>query len=260
MIEAKKNRRRRGEQQKNLRPIVLTQRDIRIMMLIGLCRYCSTDHIKVEFFPDATICRCRRRLRQLYDAGYLQVTLTSSTKPNLYSLSSQGLKKLGEQENEFTAQISLAGTIRLAGIPHHLAVIDARLYIAALGKSCVTPLVAWSNSGGAIGQKIGLDNWCLEPDGIAELETKNGIFRIAVEVDCGTESTKVLVNKLEKYAGLAHMAVLNELWFVVTTGKQRMGTIARLVRKIGVGSWTKIMHQKYVTKRPLQNPPGYVVS
>ena len=85
MIEAKKNRRRRGEQQKNLRPIVLTQRDIRIMMLIGLCRYCSTDHIKVEFFPDATICRCRRRLRQLYDAGYLQVTLTSSTKPNLYS-------------------------------------------------------------------------------------------------------------------------------------------------------------------------------
>ena len=256
MTKSLKTRCCRGRRNKNHRPVVLTDRDIYIMILVGMCRYCSTDQIAREFFP--TKDRCRRRLRQLYDADYIAVTLTSSTEPNLLSLSKYGINELRERKPELADRVRLAGSIRLIGVPHHLAVIDSRLYIKALGEKHDTPLLAWSNAGGSLGQEIGLDTW-LVPDGLAELEVDYDIKRIAVEVDCGTESTKVLRNKLERYYNLDALGiVVNELWFVMATGKQRQNTVTRLVREAGVDSWTKVMSHERLIKRPVQKPSKYV--
>ena len=252
---ASKKRRRRGERQKG-RPVVLTQRDINLMIFIGLCRYCSINHIQVEFFYGIHPCRCSKRMRQLFDSYFLNVFLMGSQAPNLYSLAPKGLNELRIRVPELSDRLKLSAPIQQAGIPHHLAVVDTRLYISAVAKKLRTPLIAWSNSGGEITREIGLDEWGLKPDGIAELETENGILRIACEVDCGTETSRVLANKLSKYTAISPLGVIDELWFIVTTGSQRMKTISRLIRQAGISSVTKVMHQDHITQRPIQDPLG----
>ena len=253
-IRTSKKRRYRGQRQKG-RPVVLTERDLNIMTFVGLCQYCSTEHIRIEFFSDINPCRCNKRLRQLYDANFLDVTLISSQEPNLHSLSSKGLNELRKRvPEELSSRLKLSAPIQQSGVSHHLAVVDTRLYISSLARKFATPLLSWSNSGGETTSKIGLDEWRLKPDGIAELETKKGVVRIACEVDCGTESARVLANKLSKYTDLGQLQIIDELWFIVTNGKQRVATISRLALKENITSWTRVMHQDHILKRPVQNP------
>ena len=43
-------------------PVVLTDRDIELLCLVGLCRYVSTNQLAREFFP--SLDRARRRMRE----------------------------------------------------------------------------------------------------------------------------------------------------------------------------------------------------
>jgi len=240
-------------QRSEAKPVVFTERDFNILLLTGLNRYLSTAQLAREFFTSAD--RCQHRLRQLYDAGYLNITLAGSTHSNLLSLTSLGLSVVVKAQPGLAGRLHLAGAIRLAGVRHHLLVADARLYVAALAKQQGSTLWRWSNSGGEMSEEIGLEKYRLEPDGLAELQTPQGILRLAVEADCGTETATVVEHKLEKYAAVIPIGLVRELWLVVAGGKKRQDTLTTLAEKTGLAKYTRLFTAQQINERPVKQPP-----
>jgi len=238
-------------------PVILTGRDDDLLTLIGLAGYVSTAQLARELFPSAD--RCRRRCRQLFDAGYLRVTLAGSTSANLVSLSPEGLRLLSAKHPELAARLRLSGIIRLAGVEHHLGLVDTRLYAAGLATHGIR-LLRWEGPHGGLGQALGLADEHLEPDGLAEFETPRGSVACAVEVDCGTESPQVLATKLERYRNIMPRGGLGELWVVMTGGRQRREAVEHLVRSKGLAEWTRVMDMSHTTARPVRPLPGVVDS
>lgn len=233
----------------------LTERDIDLLALVGLVGYASTEQLGREFFPSAD--RCRRRIRQLFDGQLVAVTLASSTKPNLVSLTRRALGLLAERRPALGERARLAGAIRLAGVRHHLAVVDARLYAAALGSGCGMPLVSWSNAGGDLMRELGLAFWHLVPDGVAVFATATGNRTIGVEVDCaGTESRSVLASKLDRHRQAVSAGALDELWMVVCAGAERRRGVEELVSAAGLGAVAQILDHRQLLIRPVAAPAG----
>jgi hypothetical protein len=223
------------------------------MLLIGLCRYLCVLQVSRDLF--GAVPRCRRRLRALYDLGYLHVALAGgASASNLYCLTRKGLRLLLQRREEVAAAIRLSGTLRLAGAPHHLAIADCRLYAAAWGTLRWMPLLRWSNAGGQLGTELGLVG--LEPDGLAEFQTPDGPIVVAVEYDRGTEAVStVLKRKLEKYFSLSLTGKMDALWLVVSGGPRRLASIMAIVNEVGLTDWTRLIPHEHVTARPVRDLP-----
>ena len=237
------------------RPLNLTERDFDLLALVGSCRYLSTTQVASEFFPSTD--RCRRRLRQLYDGGLLRVTLAGSTVPNLLSLTSAGVSVVGERDPELEARLRLPGAIALSGIRHHLGIVDVRLYLTALAAMRGHLLRRWTGGGGAFARDLDLPRFGLTPDGLAELEVVGRSWRLAVEVDCGTETRRVLQAKLVRYAAVFEAELdLGELWVVVDAGAARERLLHELVLEAGLGERTRLMPLPHCQARPVRPPLG----
>lgn len=238
--------------------VVVTERDLDLFTLVGLARYASTDQVARDLFPSDD--RARRRLRQLFDAGFVAVTLASSTAPNLISLTRRGIGALLAARPDLEDRVRLAGPIRLAGVAHHLAVVDARLYAAAFGERNRTPLLVWSNASGSLGRELGLGELQLQPDGIAQFERAGSTFSVAVEVDCGTEPlATVLGRKFERYALAFGLGRLDALWVSVLAGARRREAIALLAAEHGLGAVAHVFDHAFTRQRPaaaVPNPVG----
>lgn len=237
------------------RPIVvLTERDLELLILIGLCRYLSLTQAAREFWP--SLDRARRRIRQLFDAGLIAVTLTSSTEPNLLSLTKLGQLAVVERvPADLGSRIRLAGPIRLGGVKHHLAITDTRIYAAHLGRKRDAPLSRWSNAGGELGRERGLDALHLAPDGLAEYVTPAGARYIAAEVDCSTESLTVLKSKFERYREAVRDHRVHGVWLVVIGGRERQANLQTLVAEAGLANWISVVPHEYVLVRPIKQLP-----
>jgi hypothetical protein len=244
-------RRLRGVRAKEHRPLLLTQRDRTILTLAGLTRFISTDQLARELFP--SIERCRRRIRQLFDRGLITITLAGSRAPNLISLSRRGLAELALLDPATAHHLRLPGPIRLSAVPHHLAIVDTRLYAAALSRKFGLTFDRWSGASTARSRELNLGS--LHPDAIAEFTKLDGsTLTIAIEVDCGTETTEVLEGKIDRYAELDDTEV-GELWFVVAAGRGRVRTIERLLAAKDLAITTRVISREHVLTRPALNPP-----
>jgi len=239
----------RGKRTKG-NPVALTQRDFDLLVLIGLCRYVSTPQLAREFFT--SIDRCRHRLRQLFNAGLVNFTLVSSTSPNLVSLTRAGLNTAIERQPELEPYLRMSGPIRSSGIVHHLLNNDIRLYVSTLAKTGGMAMLHWSNSGG---ERWGLNEFHLEPDGLCELLVAGETFQLAIEADTGTESLTTLGGKLEKYGKAFEADLLHELWFVVASGEQRKRNVAELISDCGQAERTRLIDHACICARPVLQPP-----
>lgn len=239
------------------RPVVaLTERDIELLTLIALVRYLSLTQAAREFFP--SLDRARRRVRLLFDAGYLGVTLTASTSPNLLSLTRTGLCAVIERvPAHLGEQLRLAGPIRLAGVKHRLAITDTRLFAAQVGAVRGRPLTRWSQAGGDLARERGLDALHLDPDGLAEFA---GIEFVAAEIDCSTEALGVLKSKLRRYAEAARSGLLHGLWLVLLGGTERCENIRSLIVEAGLSGWAIVLSHEQVLVRPLIEPDKLFVT
>jgi hypothetical protein len=141
-VGAAVKRSRTARTRRGLPPI--GERDLDILTLVGLCRFLTTPQVARDLFP--TEDRARRRLRQLFDAKLIAVTLTSSTQPNLISLTREGHEMLKAHRPELAARIRRTGLIRLGELERHLLLVDARLYAAAWGEAQAAPLIRWTNN------------------------------------------------------------------------------------------------------------------
>lgn len=234
--------------------LTLVDRDVDVLVLVGLCRYCTGPQIARDLYPSED--RCRRRARALFDAGFLRFTLLSSQAPNLVTLTGKGYKVLQAHRPEVAARIRPCGPVEVAGIPHHLAIVDARLYCAALGLQRAARLSEWSNAGGELGARLGLGRFHLEPDGLAGFATPGGVVYVAVEVDTG--STRVgttLAEKLSRYQGVAAEGHVDALWIVVTAGAGRVQGVECLAERLGLADWTRVLPLAHVLARPVRELP-----
>lgn len=243
------------------RPVVaLSERDIELLTLVALVRYLSLTQAAREFFP--SLDRARRRVRRLFDAGYLGITLTASTAPNLLSLTRTGLSAVLERvPARLGEHLRLAGPIRLAGVKHRLAITDTRLFAAQFGIAHGTPLTRWSNAGGELARERGLDSLHLDPDGVAEFA---GNRFLAAEIDCSTEALGVLRTKLGRYAAAAASGRLHGMWLVLLGGIERRDNLRALIHEAGLSGWAFVLSHDQVLSRPviaydeptLAAPPG----
>ena len=231
-----------------------TGRDIDVLALLGLCGCATSAQVARALFPSED--RARRRLRRLFDAGLVNVAVTGSNCPNLVSLTRRGLRFAENQLPDLAGRLRLCGPVQIASLNHRLAVVDARLYCAALGEARKEPLVRWANGGGAFAVEIGLADWRVEPDGLAEFATVGGPVVVAIEVDCGTEPVRsVIADKLERYCGGAENGVLDALWFVVMTSS-RQETITQALLEHGLEHCSRALLIDEINNRPVREPAG----
>jgi hypothetical protein len=230
------------------RPVVaLTERDVDLLVLVGLCGYLSLTQVAREFFCSED--RARRRVRKLYDGSLIAFTLTSSVEPNLLSLTRQGLLAVASRvPSSLAERLRLGGPIRLAGVRHRLATSDTRIYAAHLGRKRGTPLTRWSTAGGELGRERGLDKLHLAPDGLAEYQ---GNQYIAAEIDCSTEALGVLDSKFARYAQAAREKRLDGLWLVVIGGQDRRANLQALVDAAGLSGWALVIVHDQLLRRPI---------
>lgn len=229
----------------------VTERDRQILMCVGVHRYMSAAQLAVEFFPSVDY--ARRRLRSLYDAGLLAVTLTSSNKPNIVSLTPDGVREVAQVDFELAATLRPPGTLRAAGLAHHLGIVDCRLYLAALAAAGGPKLLRWSNAESfPVGQ--GGRQPQLMPDGLAELAVGNGTLRLAVEFDANTEPLDVLRRKVERYTQAIAGDDVHELWFAIDAGELRLRNIVGLCAQAGIGDATRVMPLAHIVARPVRQP------
>lgn len=245
-------RRSRGRR-RTTRAITLTDRDQVLLGCVALMRYLAADQLAREFFPSED--RCRRRLRQLFDANLLRVTLVGSTSPNIVSLTSDGLRLVAQANPSLAATLHLAGPIKASAIAHHLGIVDVRFYLAALTRTGGVELTRWMNTETL---RLGGDGSRLVPDAVAELAVQGGSHRLAVELDLGGETLAVIEHKCRRYAVAVEQRSVDEIWFVVKLGGTRAESIRRLVRAAGIGEVTRVLTLGHVNIRPVQPPPARV--
>lgn len=231
--------------------VLVGTRDLDALVLVGLCGYLSIEQIARDLFP--SLDRCRRRLRQMFDAGLVSFAITDSRASTLVSLTAAGIAAVRAKAPELAAHLRRPAPINQAGVEHHLGVVDARLYAAALGERLGVPLVRWANAGGDVAQELGLQARGLRPDGVAEFAAAKGTLRVAVELDAGTEPGSVLTGKLDRYAAVAEAGALDRLW-IVAAGPDRQRTLGALVERRGLRGWARVLDHAAVVRRPVALP------
>lgn len=229
----------------------VTDRDRQILMCIGVHRYMAVAQLATQFFSSQDY--CRRRVRVLFDAGLVAVTLAGSNKSNVVSLTPDGVREVAQVDPDLAATLRLPGTLRAAGLAHHLAIVDCRLYLAALAEAGGPPLIRWLNAEPVVVGR-GTRHPKLLPDGLAELAIGGGVLRLAVEYDAGTESLDVLRRKAARYEQAVGAGDIDEIWFVVAHDGGRLHNIAALAAEAGIGPVTRVMPLAHVVARPVRQP------
>jgi len=234
-------------------PVALTDRDLDVLTLIGLARFATTDQVARDLFPSED--RARRRLRQLFDARLLAVTLTSSTSPNLVSLTAEGLDLLKGQRPELAKRVRRTGVIKLSEIERHLLLVDVRLYAAALGGLRGTPLARWTNDPATELQRLGSSTAGVVPAAIAEFAVELRAVRVAVELDARAPSIEPLGRRLARYPQLAALGTLDALWIATVGGKERERDLDRLLHEHRLSAWVRVIPRAQLVARPVRELP-----
>jgi hypothetical protein len=228
--------------------LVLTDRDFELLTLTGLCRYVSSEQLARTFFPSPD--RCRRRLRALFDARLLSITLLSSTRPNLVSLTRAGLAAVAARSPDIVSRLRLAGPIRMATVEHHLGTVDMRLYAVALSERLAVPLLRWGGPQGELARERGLKQFSLEPDGLAEFDLASQQAILAQEFDTGAETLTVLRAKLSRYASALQNSRVHGLVIAAKGQDSRLRSIERLVTEAGLGASAAVLAAEVLRQRP----------
>ena len=252
-MTSKRSKQPRDQRAPKARPVLITERDLNLFELLVWCGYMASEQVERELFPSRD--RCLRRCRQLYDANLLDVTLVQSQHDNLVSASRLARQVLREQRPGAIQGIRQPKPWRLGQVERRLMAVDAFLYIKALGEHRQTPLARWSWPGGSLHRELGLSDWGLSPDGVAELDMGEPVH-IAIEVDLARPAP--LENSLPRYQEVARQQVFDALWVVVSAGAdRRLAVLDRLAKRAGLGEWMRALDRAWLTTRPLQELPDH---
>lgn len=193
--------RKRPRQPRNHRrsrvSVVLTERDQALLAALARFRIARTSDLVRLLFTETRRDTASRRLRQLFDGGYLEAIVGNRADENLYRLGPAGRRWSAAQG------LRLVSPPRSA-LDHHLAVVRTWVDLAR---------VCYELPGGRLVRA--LPEWELRllpetaayrviPDALTEMSlTGHGdvtrLLRMALEVDLGTEGGRVLRDKVRSY-------------------------------------------------------------
>ena len=224
-------------------PIVLQDRDRRIMEYLYHFRYLTREQIeRLSGFGCAV--RANIRLRKLYDHRYLSRRFVPTSRGSLkavYFLGPEGERLLNQEmgfdERKLRLLRKKTGELNLYFLDHHLLLNDVAIsFLLALRKHRYVRLLRWRHQG-----KITLDvqGNKIRPDAYCQYLYRKKIFAFFLEVDRSTESLKRFSTRAGKYIHYAfsdgHLRDFGFRYFrvlVVSRTETRMRNLMKTVSKL----------------------------
>jgi hypothetical protein len=175
--------------------VSLTSRDQALLRALARFRIARSSDLGRLFFPGRNRDVLAARLRRLYDTRFLEVHVLDRAAENVYSLGRAGkvwLKGFG---------------MPIRSIPrppwlHHLAIVRIWSGVAAATRTLEGARLARFSSEWELREGEDVRFLGIVPDALVEILRGPHRIRMALEVDCGTESMDVLREKLRRYGDL----------------------------------------------------------
>jgi hypothetical protein len=244
--------RQRRDQRRVGTDIVLTNRDRLLLAALERFRLARTGDLIRVGFPGVRRDTAIRRLRRLFDAGYLDVHSGDRSQESIYSLGPAARRlQVGESVRRLPKQ----------PWGHHLAIV-----------AVWSRLAHTAHVGGRFGIGKFRPEWVLRelavgspfiPDAVVDLirADTQAPLRIAIEVDLGGESLRVIRQKLQRYreeltlggdllGGDFALAVV-----IGNAGDGRLANIRRLLEAGWPGVWAA-WHVEDDSLEPIQRLLG----
>lgn len=236
-----------------VKPVVITERDKRIIAKIADYRALTTEQVSHLCFP--SLSRARKRLFQLWRNGYLKrlskpVRMGNGSSMFIYRPTCRGLSLIASGLSESNGLGKIArSTVSFSD--HALAVNEIRMRMElACRHSCDLSLATWREGNGLLMKIHGLFKpVSVIPDAYFTLKSADKLFHYFLELDRGTADLNRLAQKCRAY-----LAVLNEKTahhkfdlktfrvLFVTTGQSRTdGIIGQLDKLRGKYARTDII-------------------
>jgi len=213
-------------------PIMLTGRDIALLRFMPEAKLLDREQVQA-LLSFGSVTRVNERLLRLHAAGLLRRfflgTLAGGRKA-LYALSSRGAAAIGQDrvwKLQRTEDELLVGE---AFVEHQLAVNWCWISLKLGPESNLVRFVRFNEP---ISPSLPL-----APDGYAELDVTGIVHPVFLEVDLGTETSRVWDRKVELYLKLAASGEFARLFrqqrfkvAVVCTSERRMQSLRKVIRK-----------------------------
>jgi len=181
----------------------LSERDLRVLAKCAVCRWLTTSQLQRLYFPHVTPDAVSKSLRRLHNAGYLVSHREHRMAEALYGVG-RNAKPLLEAKG-LTVEIARTPPRQIA---HMVGINDMRLAVEVEPERLAYFFAA---------RELGGLGWThtLIPDAVFALKpSPSGVF--GLEVDCGTEPLKILVNKAASYeSGLPDFPAVRGVLFTV---------------------------------------------
>jgi len=195
----------------------LTERDVRMLVKCAVCRWLTTDQLRLLYFPKATLNAVQKRLRKLAEAGYLRSHREHPTAEAVHAVGPKG-KPMVEEKG---VAVSLVAEVPKQ-LEHLLGVNEVRIAVETAKVQAAYFFAYW---------ELADAGWTdpVIPDAV--FAVRAGERRaFLVEYDRSTETQEKLLEKLQWYdKGLAKFPF--EAVLVVTERKRRLDVLTRKLRR-----------------------------
>jgi hypothetical protein len=194
-----------------------TERDKKLIVKCGLCRWLTTTQVQRLYFPRATVNAVQKRLRKLADGGFLRTHRESILSETLHAAGPKSKVLFEENGLEY-----IGGNDVSRQVEHLVGVNDIRIAVETGTVPVAYFFAHWQLA------NVGWTHAVI-PDAILGVRAP-GLRNFAVEYDRATEGLSVLVTKLQTYQeglpGFSFEAVV-----IITERDRRMDSLSREIRK-----------------------------
>jgi hypothetical protein len=224
------------------RPMRLTARDRSLITMVALHGAASGRQL-VALGRFGSVCRANRRLRLLFDGGYLRRTFVAAgayAAETIYLLGSAGASVAAEETCLDYTELQRQGRRQPERmfLEHHLAVLAVRLAAEDIPLNAVL-LEYRSETECRHEYTLRGERVLIKPDGFLLVEQANQAFAFFVEVDRGTVSLpqmRELFGRYRRYGsdgafGAAYDLPSFEVLVVTSAGDRRIAHLADLAHK-----------------------------
>ena len=196
-----------------------TERDKKLIVKCGICRWLTTTQIGRLYFPGASANAVQKRLRKLAEGGYLRTHREGLLSEALHAPGPKAKAVYEERGLEYPGPSEVSRQVA-----HLVGVNDIRIAVETGAVPVAYFFAYW---------QVAALGWAhpLIPDAVFGLVAPHR-RHFAVEYDRGTEGLGVLARKLRVYdEGLPGLAL--EAVVIVTERVRRLGALGQEMRKGG---------------------------